>query len=197
MAVDTAPSRRNPERRIVLADAGLRILAAAGGRGLTHRAVDREAGVPSGTTSNYFRTRQELVGALAERIYQRLAPDPERVEQLGDQAATVESSVDHIRYIVERLYGQRDITLALFELRLEAARNPEVAEILTPHLREGFAVDVEFNRQAGLPGESFEIALLHYAIDGLLFDRLTTTIDPETSTDAIVTALVERLVPAR
>ena len=169
-------------------------MAAAGGRGLTHRAVDGEAGVPVGTTSNYFRTRQELVGALAARIYERLAPDPERIEQLTNRTASVESSVEHVRYIVERLYGQRDLTLALFELRLEAARNPEVAELLTPQLREGFRGDVEYNRQAGLPGGSFEIALLHYAIDGLVFDRLTTAIDPETSMDDIVTALVDRLI---
>lgn len=170
-------------------------MAAAGGRGLTHRAVDGEAGVPVGTTSNYFRTRRELVGALAERIYERLAPDPARVEQLTSRTASVASSVDHIHYIVERLYGQRDLTLALFELRLEAARNPEVADLLTPQLREGFLGDVEYNRQAGLPGGSFEIALLHYAIDGLLFDRLTTPIDPDVEVDQIVTALVERLLP--
>ena len=40
----------NPERRARLTDAGLRVLAEQGLRGLTHRAVDAQAGEPVGTT---------------------------------------------------------------------------------------------------------------------------------------------------
>ena len=67
----------NPQRRDLLADAGLRVLATAGARGLTHRAVDREAGVPAGTASNYFRSRDALLNGLAERIFTRMAPTPD------------------------------------------------------------------------------------------------------------------------
>ena len=67
---------RNDDRRRDLADAGLSVLAREGARGLTHRAVDHEAGVPTGTASNYFRSRDALIAALVERIGQRLAPDP-------------------------------------------------------------------------------------------------------------------------
>jgi len=38
------------------------------------------------------------------------------------------------------------------------------------------------------------VALFHYAIDGLLFDRLTHPIDPTTSTDDIIDALVDGLM---
>jgi hypothetical protein len=41
---------------------------------------------------------------------------------------------------------------------------------------------------------AFEIALLHYAIDGLLLDRLTTPIDPDLSVDQVVEQLVRRLL---
>ena len=40
---------RNDDRRQRLADAGLAVLAREGARGLTHRALDREAGVPTPT----------------------------------------------------------------------------------------------------------------------------------------------------
>ena len=76
----------NPQRRDLLADAGLLVLARAGARGLTHRAVDQEAGVPVGTASNYFRTRDALFGGLAERIFARMAPSPgdlTRLKKLG------------------------------------------------------------------------------------------------------------------
>ncbi|UMG93479.1 TetR family transcriptional regulator [Nocardioides sp. TF02-7] len=74
---------RNEGRRTALADAGLAVLAREGARGLTHRAVDREAGVPTGTASNYFRSRTELVEALAHRIGERLAPEPKVLERLS------------------------------------------------------------------------------------------------------------------
>ena len=48
-----------------------------------------------------------------------------------------------------------------------------------------------------LPGEAFDIALFHYAIDGLILDRLTVPIDPETSTDAVVDAFVDGLLRDR
>ena len=55
-------------RRPLLADAAIAVLARDGGRGLTHRAVDREAHVPEGTTKNYHPTRQSLLEAVAARM---------------------------------------------------------------------------------------------------------------------------------
>ena len=59
------------DRRTTLADAALAVVADHGLKGLTHRAVDREASVPPGTTSNYFRTRAALIGAVVDRVEQR------------------------------------------------------------------------------------------------------------------------------
>ncbi|MDO9355259.1 MAG: TetR family transcriptional regulator [Solirubrobacteraceae bacterium] len=186
---------RNETRRRELADAGLRVLARDGARGLTHRAVDGEAGTPVGTASNYFRSRDALVRGLVERIYERLTPDPEVHAELAARTPSRALFADYVRDIVTRLTAERDTTIALFELRLEAARRPEVAEVMTAFQRESFAGDVAFYLAAGLPGGAFEVALFHYAIDGLLLDRLTTSIDPDTSTDAVVDALVEGLLP--
>lgn len=185
---------RNPQRRSQLADAGLRILAREGARGLTHRAVDAEAGVPKGTSSNYFRAREDVIAALIERIGERLAPDPDVHVPLAAQTPSPELFGDYIRDIVARLLENRDVTLALFELRLEASRRPEIRELLGSWQRSNFSGDVEFNLAAGLPGGAREVALFHYAIDGLLFDRLTYPIDPDTSTDEIVDSLVAGLL---
>src|SRR3979409_2718768 len=57
----------NPERRKQILDAAIDILCDDGVGGLTHRQVDGRAGVPAGTTSNYFRTRQALLEATAAR----------------------------------------------------------------------------------------------------------------------------------
>ncbi|MGM7699050.1 TetR/AcrR family transcriptional regulator [Microbacterium sp. A84] len=186
---------KNEARRNALADAGIAVLAREGSRGLTHRAIDAEAGVPIGTTSNYFRTREALFTGLFERIGMRLAPTPSDLEARTEQQPSRALFADYTRDIVRRLTTQREVTLALYELRLEAARRPDLAASLGAWQRTGFDGDVAFNEAAGLPGGRREIALFHYAIEGLIFDRLTSPIDPETSTDEVVDALVAGLLP--
>jgi DNA-binding transcriptional regulator YbjK len=184
----------NPERRAQLADAGVHVLARSGARGLTHRAVDAEAKVATGTTSNYFRSRDLLLGAMAERILVRIAPDPARLEALAEAEPSLDLTVRYIEYIHERLTATPELTLALFELRLEATRRPALAEILGATLRGSYAMDVEFNASARLPGGRFEIALLHFALDGFLVDQLTTSIAPDLEPSTVLSALVRRLV---
>lgn len=185
---------KNDSRRRLIADAGLTVLAREGSRGLTHRAVDTAAQVPTGTTSNYFRSRDALIEGLVERIGERLAPTSEDLERRSTAEPGPALFADYIRDIVRRLTEDRDVTLALFELRLEGGRRPEVAAVLAAWQRAGFDGDVAFNTAAGLPGGRREIALFHYAIDGLLLDRLTTPIDPDTSTDEVIDDLVAGLL---
>ncbi|WP_045249220.1 TetR/AcrR family transcriptional regulator [Microbacterium azadirachtae] len=186
---------KNEARRAALADAGIAVLAREGSRGLTHRAIDDEAHVPTGTASNYFRSRRALIAGLFERIGERLAPTPEDLARRASQTPSPALFADYLRDIVRRLVAEREVTLALFELRLEAARRPELAAALQEWQRAGFEGDVAFNEAAGLPGGRAEIALFHYAIEGLVFDRLTSSIDPATPTDDVVDALVAGLLP--
>ena len=185
---------RNDARRSALADAGITVLAREGSRGLTHRAIDAEAGVPLGTTSNYFRSRELLIAGLVERIGIRLAPTAEDLAARESAPPTRELFADYVRDIVRRLITHREVTLALFELRLEVARRPELMPAIRDWQRAAFDADVAFNEAAGLPGGRREIALFHYAIEGLVFDRLTSSLDPETGTDEIVDALVAGLI---
>ncbi|WP_040163073.1 TetR/AcrR family transcriptional regulator [Microbacterium gorillae] len=185
---------RNIDRRAALADAGLRVLATEGARGLTHRAVDAAAGVPRGTASNYFGTRDELIGALVARIGERLTPDTITHAQLASRTPDRALFAAYVRDIAERLTAAPEVTLALFELRLEAARRPAVAAALGDWLRQGFAADVAFTTAAGLPATAADIALFHYAVDGLMLDRLTTPLDPDTPTSAVIDRLVDRLL---
>ncbi|MER6051957.1 TetR family transcriptional regulator, partial [Streptomyces sp. NPDC001793] len=55
-------------RREQVLDAAVEVLGAEGARRLTYQAVDRAAGVPTGTTSNYFRNRAALVGGIVEHL---------------------------------------------------------------------------------------------------------------------------------
>jgi AcrR family transcriptional regulator len=62
-------------RRALIADAAISTLARDGMRGLTHRAVDRTAGLPEGSASYYFRTRQALLQATVERLAELTGAD--------------------------------------------------------------------------------------------------------------------------
>ena len=55
-AAPEEPPTLSPRRRQLL-EAALHVIADEGLRGLTHRAVDRRAGLPEGSCSAYLRTR--------------------------------------------------------------------------------------------------------------------------------------------
>src|SRR5437763_15032437 len=92
------------DRRTLLADAAIGVLADEGMRGLTHRAVDRAANLPPGTTSAYFRTRSALLTALVRRLVEL---DQGELQPLGEAAPPVRD-VDQLT----------DGCAALIELRL-------------------------------------------------------------------------------
>src|SRR5258708_36489485 len=73
-------------RRAEIADAAIATLARDGMRGLTHRAVDRAAGLPEGSASYYFRTRQALLQATVERLAELTSTD------MLSSAATLDST---------------------------------------------------------------------------------------------------------
>ena len=99
-----SPAREelSPRRRQILA-AATTVLAQQGNRGLTHRAVDREAGLSEGSSSAYFRTRDALLRALGDVVADRLAAD---VAALGARLASCPG--DHERAVAEvsRLFSR-------------------------------------------------------------------------------------------
>ena len=76
----------SPRRRQLL-EAALHVIADEGLRGLTHRAVDRRAGLPEGSCSAYLRTRSALQQALTEYVAATLLADVDLLaERLRDAA---------------------------------------------------------------------------------------------------------------
>lgn len=168
----------NPARRALVADAALELLGREGARAVTHRAVDVEAGVPAGTCVNYFRSRSDLLAGTAKRIFTLLEPDPVRLADLEALPAH-EAGPAYAGYVVERLLARPNLARALIELRLEAARTPDVAQPLADFLRAGFDADVAFHSTRGLPGGRVHVLRLHHLVNGILLDALTIPLDAE------------------
>ena len=119
-------------RRAEIADAAISTLARDGMRGLTHRAVDRAAGLPEGSASYYFRTRQALLQATVERLAELDATDvlaSPGIPALPDQ--DLDAFAAAAAAIVESwLTAGRERQLARYELALEATRRPELRHAL-------------------------------------------------------------------
>ena len=73
----------NPQRRTLILDAAIDILNDVGVGGVTHRQVDERAGLPPGTTSNYFRTRLALLEATAGRVVELHWRNVAALQRLG------------------------------------------------------------------------------------------------------------------
>lgn len=163
------------DRRTVLADAAIEVLAELGMRGLTHRAVDRAAAMPPGTTSAYFRTRAALLTALVRRL---VARDQAELQAAGERAVQPRTPAE----MTDALAGLTDARLAPGEGRmrslaryacaLESVRDAELREILLPRENAGREVVRTFLAAHGVPDpESRTLALLA-SVDGLVLDQL-------------------------
>ncbi|MGK3202663.1 TetR/AcrR family transcriptional regulator [Amycolatopsis sp. MEPSY49] len=188
--------RQNTERRTALTDAAIEVLARDGARGLTYRAVDAEAGVPPGTTSNYFRSRDQLLAEAGDRVHVRLsAPDEVMAAPRAEEPSTARVAA-LLGDLMTRLTTRRSSYLALLELRLEANRRPELAAALTATVKESFEISLGFHEAAGLPGGRDEVLLLYLALTGLTVERLTLPEAFSGYSDAqVVSLLVDRILP--
>jgi DNA-binding transcriptional regulator YbjK len=109
-------------------DAAIELLGTEGLRALTHVRVDERAGIPKGSTSNYFRTRTALLTGVAERILERELP--------GDDAAfspaSVEDFVDALCGLFAYLTGpNRVLTTARLVLFMEGSHDAGLRAALT------------------------------------------------------------------
>ncbi|MFF7701617.1 TetR/AcrR family transcriptional regulator [Streptomyces lydicus] len=161
------------DRRTVLADAALDVLAGAGMRGLTHRAVDRAADLPPGTTSAYYRTRQALLTALVRRLVDL---DQAELRQAGEAPPPrdVEELVAGLAAFTERrLTGDgRRRSLARYACAVESVRHPELREILVPRENAARTALRDFLAARGAADAEGRTLTLLACVDGLVFDRL-------------------------
>ncbi|GAD84756.1 TetR/AcrR family transcriptional regulator [Nocardia asteroides] len=189
--------RTNPERRQALLDAAIEVLATEGARGLTFRAVDKQAAVPVGTTSNYFASRDDLLTQAGTRFYEVVQPSEETMAQVSAGPKTVENIKELMKEVVARLESHRNAYLALLELRLEATRRPELREVLTERVRADLDFNVRNHLASGQPGDEASVLLLYLALNWLIVEHLTLPgIFTEQQSMELIETAVERAISA-
>lgn len=162
------------DRRTILADAALDVLADEGVRGLTHRAVDRRAAMPPGTTSAYYRTRAALLTALVTRLVHLDQAELQAAAEQFPHLRTAGELVDGMALLTRRrLTGEgRRRSLARYACTVESVRDPELREILVPRENAGRAAVRLFLARYGVADVEDRTHTLLTCIDGLVFDRL-------------------------
>jgi TetR/AcrR family transcriptional regulator, regulator of biofilm formation and stress response len=115
-------------RREQILEAAVQVIGRSGREAVTHRAVAEEAGVPLGSTTYYFDSRDDLLGQALEHVARSEA---ERYAQFGQELLKAKSPRQLADMLMNMLISQaedRSAYIAEYELWLEASRRPELRE---------------------------------------------------------------------
>jgi DNA-binding transcriptional regulator YbjK len=171
--VTATPAPLSPRRRQLL-DAALQVIADEGLKGLTHRAVDRHAGLPEGSCSAYWRTRNALQAALTEYVAASLLADvdalTERIRICGpdDEQASVAATLE----LFLRWLDQRELLVARLELTMAATRDADLAQLLADHRARLIGIVEEIMIAAGKDHGTARAEAMVASYDGILLAAL-------------------------
>lgn len=189
-----------PNRPQLLADAAIRVIATSGLRGLTHRAVDREANFPQGSTSYYANTRMALLQIVAGRLAERSLTDLNNyfaALAAADPADSVEDRIEQLAGLVtdfvSALVSRPDDMRARYALIVDYLAADPLSGVLTsesPLLAGAFAAAPDLLKRFGFvatPQQGRDIMLL---ADAMTFSRTVHAASPQLQLDvkAVVAA---------
>ena len=180
----------SPRRREILA-AATTVLARQGNRGLTHRAVDREAGLSEGSSSAYFRTREALLTSVGDVVADRLTADVDALgARLADCPGDHERAVSEVSRLFGRWLAETDLLAARLELTVIAIRDPGLAERFRVWREDLTALVREVMLRSDYEGSASADTLVA-ALDGVL---LASLVLPTRQRRAFVHESVEALL---
>lgn len=161
--------------RVRALDAAIDLLGTEGVRALSHARVDARAGLPPGSTSNWFRTRRALLSGLVDAIGERERSDvePSGLPEVDD----VDALVEVLCAMVELQTGPLATrTRARYALWLEVAGDPELLAPLSAQRGEFERWTDHVVTALGITDPVPASRALMAAADGLILHRLT--VDP-------------------
>ncbi|WP_457963713.1 TetR family transcriptional regulator [Arthrobacter sp. D1-29] len=177
--------------RAQVLDAAVELLGTQGLKALTHIRVDEAAGVPKGSTSNYFRTRAALLTGVVEWVAEQdLAALGGPPSAPTDVAAFVSLLAETVENITT---ASRTRTIARYVLFLEGTHNEDVRRPLLAG-RVYFRTFVE-NAMAslGAPDPVAAATAITAVGEGMIIQRVA--VDPDAEVFAPIDAVVRAFVP--
>ena len=170
-------------------EAAVTLLGGDGVRALTHARVDGRAGLPPGSTSNWFRTRRSLLAGVVDWIaeHERNDFDPAAMRAVRGMDAMIEGLCAMVELQTGPFAARTRARYALF---LELVGDPELGEPLRRQRREFERWTERIVAGAGIAAPVPATHAIMALCDGLLLHRLT--VDP----DLDIRPAIERTVRA-
>ena len=185
-------------RQQQLLDAAITVLGTRGTRHLTHRAVDDQAGLPTGSTSNRYRTREALLAGVLARIldaettgWNQLAANLDHIDP-HTFSTTLGALVHHLTTT------GRTLTLARLAIFTEAAHQPALQHQIAQRQQDLAAWATPLLAALGAQHPSTALRLLLALVDGLLNNQLANpdpTFDPTTANATVLPAILAAQPP--
>jgi AcrR family transcriptional regulator len=181
-------------RRDDLLDAAISVLGESGIHALTHRGVDTAAGLPPGSASNHFRTREALLGAVVERFAARERANWEDIATRVCPTTPQQLAQALAEFAQEATGPQRVLTMARYAILLEAALHPPLRAQLAVTGTRVNAWFTNWMRIAGSedPARDAPIVMNHWT--GLVLHQLASpdsAFEPTAQLTALVTAVIQ------
>ncbi|WP_341715696.1 TetR family transcriptional regulator C-terminal domain-containing protein [Micromonospora sp. FIMYZ51] len=183
-------------RQRQLLDAAITVLGTRGTRHLTHRAVDEAAALPTGSTSNRYRTREALLTGVLTRIleaetagWNHLAANLDPIDP--DTFATTLGTLVHRLATTDRT-----LTLARLAIFAEAAHQPALRQHIAHGQRQLATWATPLLAALGARHPATAQRLLLALVDGLLNHQLANP-DPAFEPTPAIAALLPAILAAR
>jgi AcrR family transcriptional regulator len=180
-------------RRDDILDAAIEVIGGSGIRALTHRAVDAAAGLPAGSTSNHFRTRDALLNAVVERFAARERANAEELATGRYPTSPAELVAVLARFAQDSAGPNRTLTLARYAILVEAAIHPPLRAQLILTGGRVRAYFTNWLRVAGSTDPERDAPIIMNHGVGLVLHQLAypdPAFDPSASIAALVSALM-------
>ena len=180
-------------RRDDLLDAAIALLGTEGVHGVTHRAVDAAAGLPAGSTSNYFRTRDALFEAVVERFAARERANFEDVAIAVAPTTPAELAKALAAAAVDSAGPNRTLTLARYAILVEAANRPSLRPQLTATGARVTAWFTNWMRMVGSADPERDTRIVANFVTGAVLHQLSYP-SPDFDPTEHLTHLIESLL---
>ncbi|UOT03261.1 TetR family transcriptional regulator [Rhodococcus opacus] len=151
--------------RQALIEATITVVARAGLRNLTYRAVAKEAGVAHGLVAHHFGSRQALIEAALQHALDESAD----VLSAVTEGSSLDTFVDHL---AELASSEPDMQAFQYELILESRRNDELAPLVRMLYQRYRDATADALVRVGIARDDALTLLVFAALDGLVFQQI-------------------------
>jgi AcrR family transcriptional regulator len=180
-------------RRQHLLDTAIALIGERGIHGLTHRALDAAAGLPAGSSSNHFRTRDALLNAVVERFAERERANWEELAAKTCPTTPQELARTLAEFAVLGVGPHRTLTLARYAILVEASIHPSLRDQLRATGSRVNDWATNWVRIAGSPDPLRHAPVIMNHVTGIVLHELAMPdpeFDPYRQIEVLVTALL-------